>query len=132
MVRNEQGALENAPDISEVCQYYAIRFLELDKADQQYASLMDAVLTKFAADRSSEIDGIYIEPANALMGIYLRMEILFDWGCKELLQKEIKAYFGHMAELTGTLWEHKTNAASMNHGFASFAGVILQKLEENT
>ena len=131
-VRNEQGALENAPDISEVCQYYAIRFLELDKTDQRYAALMDAVLTKFTTDRPLEINGTYIEPANALMGIYLRMEILFDWGCKELLQEEIKAYFGHMAEMTGTLWEHKTNAASMNHGFASFAGVILQKLEENT
>ena len=131
-VRNEQGVLENAADISEVCQYYAIRFLELEKTDKRYAALMDAVLTKFTSNRPSEVDGIYIEPANALMGIYLRMEILFDWGCKELLQEEIKAYFGHMAELTGTLWEHKTNAASMNHGFASFAGVILRKLEENT
>ena len=128
-VRNEQGVLENAADISEVCQYYAIRFLGLNRADPRYASLMDAVVTKFTADRDPKVDGIFIEPANALMGIYLRMEILFSWGCKDLLQTEIKAYFGHMAELTGTLWEHKTNAASMNHGFASFAGVILRMLE---
>lgn len=129
-VRDKNGQLHNAQDISEVCQYYAIRFLELDMEDTRYTPLKEAVQTKFLADREPVVDGVFIEPANALMGIYLRMEILYDWGCHDLLKSELKAFFGQMAEQTGTLWEHKTNAASMNHGFASFAGVIIRKLNQ--
>ena len=98
--------------------------------DTRYTPLKEAVQTKFLADREPVVDGVFIEPANALMGIYLRMEILYDWGCHDLLKSELKAFFGQMAEQTGTLWEHKTNAASMNHGFASFAGVIIRKLNQ--
>jgi hypothetical protein len=36
-----------------------------------------------------------------------------------------------MAEKTGTLWEHKHNAASCDHGFASFVAVVIKLCEEN-
>ena len=44
---------------------------------------------------------------------------------------EIKAFFGNMAYLTGTLWEHdNVEAGSLNHGFASYAAAaILQALK---
>ena len=38
---------------------------------------------------------------------------------------ETKGYFLYMAERTGTLWENDTTRASCNHGFASYAAVLL-------
>ncbi len=35
-----------------------------------------------------------------------------------------------MAELTGTLWEHKNTFASCNHGFASYVAVLIYEAEE--
>ena len=58
------------------------------------------------------------------------MELLYAWGEYEKLLEEIKIYFGKMAELTGTLWEHNAVCASLNHGFASFAGVMAYKCIE--
>lgn len=69
------------------------------------------------------------EPANALMGVYLRMEILYTWGCFDQLKAEMKEFFGKMAQATGTLWENKTSCASLNHGFASFAGALILKMQ---
>lgn len=35
-----------------------------------------------------------------------------------------------MAELTGTLWEHKNTFASCNHGFASYVAALIYEAEE--
>ena len=60
------------------------------------------------------------------MGIYLRMETLLEYGMNERVLSEIKGFFGGMARLTGTLWEHAhVYGGSLNHGFASFAGVAI-------
>ena len=59
------------------------------------------------------------------------MDILLILDEKELLLSEIEKYFGHMAELTGTIWEHTSESNSLNHGFASWlAEVIYKCLEE--
>ena len=40
-------------------------------------------------------------------------------------------YFHYMARKTGTLWENVTDHASCNHGFASYAAVLILEAEEN-
>lgn len=59
---------------------------------------------------------------------------VYEAGCdRELnhaikLEEDICGYFDYMANLTGTLWEHKDIKASCNHGFASHVLVWLDKL----
>lgn len=60
-----------------------------------------------------------IDPSNAFIGNYLRLEILFNEGLYEQLAREIEAFFLPMAQKTGTLWEHMHSGASCNHGFTS-------------
>ncbi len=128
-VRDEQGNLIKQKDISEVCQYYAIRFLKIDLEEEKYEGLKKAVLEEFGPDRSKTGKWAEVEPANALMGIYLRMEILLLLEKTEKLRNEIKDYFGGMALKTSTLWEHKFMASSLNHGFAAFVGAVIRKIE---
>ncbi|MFY8053526.1 MAG: hypothetical protein ACOVP2_12965, partial [Armatimonadaceae bacterium] len=41
--------------------------------------------------------------------------------------RESAAYFGYMAERTGTLWENTDSSASCNHGFASHVAVMIYR-----
>ena len=62
------------------------------------------------------------------MGIYLRLELLLRLGMYSATVDEIRGFFGGMAQLTGTLWEHnRPTGGSLNHGFASYAGVALRR-----
>jgi alpha-L-rhamnosidase len=128
-VRNEQGFLVKKEDISEVCQYYAARFLRINLYEEKYSCLRKAILEEFGPNRSKTGSWKEVEPANALMGIYLRMELLSELNEREKLKNEIKDYFGTMALKTGTLWEHKFMASSLNHGFASFVGAVIRKID---
>ena len=67
-------------------------------------------------------------PANAFIGNYLRLEILFRYGATERMEEDIRGFFLPMAEKTGTLWEHMDTTASCNHGFASHVLVWLDRL----
>ena len=69
-------------------------------------------------------------PVNAFIGFYLRLMLLQERGDKDLLERDMKAFFGHMCEQTGTLWEYKTTRGSLDHGFASYAAVVLADLLE--
>ncbi len=124
-IRNESGALVNTGNRSEACQYYAIRFGHIDICAPKYATLCDAVYNIFGPGRTDALPDI--EKANALMGIYLRMEILLGEKKYERLLDEIRGYFGYMAEQTGTLWEYTEPKGSLDHGFASFAGFAIAK-----
>ncbi|MDP4118576.1 MAG: hypothetical protein Q8873_05235 [Bacillota bacterium] len=127
-VYNEEGIAVNTDNHSEVCQYYAFMFGLLDDVnDPKYAYIKDLILNVFGPFRQEKGEMLEIEPANALMGIYIRMELLYKWGYYEKLLEEIKQFFGKMADITGTLWENNAMEASLNHGFASFAGVMLAK-----
>lgn len=130
-IYNEGGIAINTENRSEVCQYYAIFFgLVKNLNDPKFAFLKNAVFNIFGPLR--EKNGLLpdVEYANALMGIYIRMELLYGFGEYDKLLEEIKIYFGKMAELTGTLWEKNAVCASLNHGFASFAGVMAYKCVE--
>jgi len=128
-IRNEQDVLQNTGNTSETCQYYAIHFGEIDLDAPQYAYLKHAFEAVFGTDRTKYAQlGREVEPSNAFMGIYLRLECLMDRGMYQDVLKEIKEYFGGMASLTGTLWEHKTvENGSLNHGFASYVAAVLRK-----
>lgn len=132
-LREEDGQLRNTGNTSETCQYYAIHFGEIDLDAPEYAVLKDAFENIFGPDHS-KYDSLRenIAPSNAFIGIYLRIECLLEKGLYDQVLSEIKAFFGNMAYLTGTLWEHdNVEAGSLNHGFASYAAAaILQALKK--
>ena len=118
--RDKDGNLSVNSNISEVCQYYALYFGTAREED--HPSLVKTLIEKFGPDSENYPE---IEKANALMGIYLRIDLLVKWGRVEQCLDEIKGYFLRMAILTGTLWEHKNTAASLNHGFPSYIAAVL-------
>ena len=122
-LRNADNALIVQDNISEACQYYAFMF---DIADtKSHTGLYETMVSDFAPE-SAKWEAI--EKANALMGLYMRMELMLKWGHKEQLLKEVVSYFGHMSDITGTLWEHKYMSASLNHGFTAYLCVVLLEI----
>ncbi|SDX33296.1 family 78 glycoside hydrolase catalytic domain [Paenibacillus sp. CF384] len=120
-IENADGEIEMTDNRTEVCQYYAAFFGIADAETQHdwYASLVHDFSPSRGADEPTIADISDIHPANAFIGYYLRMELLSQLGASAQLLEEIKAFFGRMAEQTGTLWEHNRTTASCNHGFAS-------------
>ena len=85
------------------------------------------MITQFGPKRDA--DAVYPEvyPSNAIVGNYLRLELMIRYGYKEQVLEECCDFFLGMAELTGTLWEHSKLNASLNHGFASMAAVYIDQ-----
>jgi alpha-L-rhamnosidase len=119
-LRDESGELRVNGNISETCQYYAFYFGTAD--EEKYRDLKNTLLTEFGPDSENYPE---IEKSNAFMGALLRMDLLVAWKKREMLIEQIKGYFLRMARLTGTLWEHKNVAASLNHGFPSYIAALL-------
>jgi hypothetical protein len=69
-----------------------------------------------------------VAKCNAFVGNMLRMDLLLQWGRHEKLLDEIKTYYGGMARSTGTLWEMMEPSNSLDHGFASYIGVLIVKM----
>lgn len=125
---SKDGSPQIQEDRSEVCQYYAFALDTVDHRNPRFAPLANILIQSFGPKRKEE--GAYpaIAHANALMGIYMRMELLVRWGKYDQLLREVGSYFYPMAQLTGTLWEHNGfDAGSLNHGFASHAAVSIIK-----
>ncbi len=116
-VRDENGNLKLSGEITEVCQYYAFFFNVATK--EKNPRLWNILINDFGPDRAEK--GLWKEiwPANAFIGNYLRLEILYRNKFYETLLENIKGYFQAMAEQTGTLWEYMAPQASCCHGFAS-------------
>lgn len=123
----ENDALVSTKNRTETCQYYA--FFTGVATKELYPKLWERLVNDFGPDRAEK--GAYPEiyPSNAFIGNFLRLELLCQNGYYAQLLKEIKGYFLYMAELTGTLWEHKDTYASCNHGFASYVANLIQKAE---
>ncbi|HHV12824.1 MAG TPA: hypothetical protein GXX75_21350 [Clostridiales bacterium] len=126
-VRDKDKILRNTENISEVCQYYAFFFKVADSENPQFSSLKKTVLNKLGPHQSISGLSYQVAPANAFIGYYLRLSLLLKWRKYTQAVKECKEYFLKMAKTTGTLWEHGNANASLNHGFASFAGVVIVK-----
>ena len=124
-LRGEDGKLTLCGDISEICQYYAILFAGIDMTDAKYADLLRLVREVFGAVRKEDMPEI--EPINAFIGVYLRLEALLKLEEKALVLNDIESFFGNMEKLTGTLWENRSIHGSLDHGFASYAAVAMMK-----
>ena len=124
----ENGRLVQTANTTEVCQYYAFFFHVAD--GEGYPELRDVVVNSFGAHRKIKNDYPDVPFANAFIGNYMRMTILMEMGEYDQVLKDIRGYFGFMAEQTGSLWEYDTPRASCCHGFASYVAVWLMELKE--
>ena len=126
-VRNENGELVNTGNISETCQYYAYFCGIADGTDERFKTLTDTMLNEFGGKKQPDLG---IEPSAPFIGKYLRLIMLLNLKQFSLVLSDIEDYFADMAKTTGTLWENDMkesleHGGSLNHGFASFAGVAL-------
>lgn len=129
-MRQEDGTLKNTDELSETTQYYAFRFGIANIEDERYSELKSLILNVFGKDIMAE-KYPEIEPSNAFPGFYIRSELMLRWKKYPQLVDYIKHFFLPMAEKTGTLWEHKNQAASCDHGFASYVAVMIKECQEN-
>ncbi len=115
--RRENGILVNPGNHTEVCQYYAFFTGTADRGSD--AALWERLNRDFGPQRRRTGKYPEVAFANAFIGNYLRIELLYRNGQYEDVLENIRGYFAAMAERTGTLWEHDSPTASCNHGFAS-------------
>ena len=113
-------ALVNFHHVSEAGQYYAALFGGFNLNAPEFAKLKDGIVSGFSVPPRSDFC-----PVNAFIGLYLRMAVLDRMGDRELLRENVRAFFGGMAEKTGTLWEYREAHKSMDHGFASFVATLM-------
>ncbi|MBQ9415666.1 MAG: hypothetical protein IJU20_02355 [Clostridia bacterium] len=114
-LRDAEGRLKVAQDKSEVCQYFA--FFTGLVSPRTAPDLWNLLQTRFGPGREALHPDV--AKANTFVGDYLRLELLFRYGCREALLADIKGYFASMSEQTGTLWENDTPHASLCHGFTA-------------
>ncbi len=114
--RTETGYV-NPENHTEVCQYYA--FFTGIATKEEDKELWDVLVRDFGPDRKQTKLHPQVSFANAFVGNYLRIELLYLDGQYDKVLDNILGYFTGMAEKTGTLWEHDSTVASCNHGFAA-------------
>lgn len=122
------GELAQTDNTTEACQYYALFFGAI--TEELYPELYRLIIEELGPDRKQCNKHPDIPFANAFIGNYLRLDALMNCGRYEQVLKEIRDYFGYMAERTGTLWENVTPYASCCHGFASHTAVWLLRLKK--
>ncbi len=123
-IRDSEGNLAKTGHTTETTQYYAFYFGTATRED--YPELFDLMLTTFGPRRDKEHVYPTVYPSNAIVGNYLRLELLTNFGYHEQVITECRDFFSGMADLTGTLWEHSNLGCSLNHGFASMAAVYIK------
>lgn len=116
-VYDDDGVARLSGEATESCQYYA--FFTGVATPAMYPLLWKRLVEDFGPDRRTTGAYPHIAFANAFIGNYLRLELLYRAGLNDKVIENIDGYFHYMAETTGTLWEHVDVSASCNHGFAS-------------
>jgi len=111
---------------TESCQYYA--FFTGVATKERYPELWNTLVNDFGPQRKKTGAHGEVFFANAFIGNYLRLELLFREGMYGKVMENVRGYFGYMAERTGTLWENDTPFASCNHGFASHTAVWMREI----
>ena len=115
----KNGELCLTTNRTEVCQYMAFYFGIA--TPQTHPQLWQRLCHEFGPQRDATRVWPEIHKANAIIGNYLRMDLLPRYGLTAKAFTEARAYYLPMAQLTGTLWEYDDTHASCNHGFASHA-----------
>lgn len=117
-LRDKNNNLQLTDNISETCQYFAYYFGTISK--NSFPELRNKLINSFGPNRNSNIVYKNVFKSNVFIGDYLRLSLLNDWGkCEQVFAESID-YFYKMSKLTGTLWEHDSSFASLNHAFASY------------
>ncbi len=124
-VRDGDGILKNTGNVSEICQYYAYAFGNIDLDEKRFAEYKKHFLS------GCKDAGRTVEPINAFIGLYMRIKALLQAKQYRLLLDEVEGFFGAMADKTGTLWELRTPTASLDHGFASYVAYAMCVALEN-
>lgn len=115
-IRTPEG-LMNPGNCTEVCQYYAF-FTGVANTHEDKA-LWEVLVKDFGPWRKQTKMYPEVAFANAFIGNYLRIELLYLDKKYEDVLENICGYFNNMAKRTGTLWEFDSTIASCNHGFAA-------------
>jgi alpha-L-rhamnosidase len=124
-VRDASGALRRTGLVTETGQYYALYFGAADPAT--HPALWRRLREEFGPARDPARTWPDIPPSNAIVGAYLRLELLLRDGRAEQCLRECRDFFAPMARLTGTLWENLSPEASLDHGFASSAAWLIHR-----
>ena len=124
-LRAEDGALRRAGHPTETGQYYAFYFGAADPATRP--ALWERLCAEFGPSRDAARTWPDIPPSNAIVGAYLRLELLLRDGRAEQCLRECRGFFAPMARLTGTLWENLSPEASLDHGFAYSAAWLIRR-----
>ena len=124
-VRDASGALRRTGLVTETGQYYALYFGAADPAT--HPALWRRLREEFGPSRDLSRTWPDIPPSNAIVGAYLRLELLLRDGRAEQCLRECRGFFAPMARLTGTLWENLSPEASLDHGFASSAAWLIHR-----
>lgn len=124
-LRGEDGALRRAGHPTETGQYYAFYFGAAAPATRP--ALWERLCAEFGPSRDAARTWPDIPPSNAIVGAYLRLELLLRDGRAEQCLRECRGFFAPMARLTGTLWENLSPEASLDHGFASSAAWLIRR-----
>lgn len=119
------GALCVTTNQTELCQYMAFYFGLATPAT--HPQLWQRLCNEFGPQRDARRVWPQIHKANAIIGNYLRMDLLTRYGLTAKALAEARDYYLRMAELTGTLWEYDDTRASCNHGFASHAAHLFYR-----
>ena len=122
-VRDDNGELVRLDHCSEICQYYAVLFADVDLSEEKYNELRRLIFEVFKAER--EEPHPEIAEVNAFIGVYLRLETLIRLEAWDILLRDVSEFFGKMEFVTGTLWELRDGTGSLDHGFASYALVAI-------
>ena len=124
-VRDASGVLRLTGHVTETGQYYAFWFGAASPAS--HGALWERLCSEFGPSR--DIAGTYpeIPASNAIIGAYLRLELLLRHGRAKQCLDECKMLFLPMARATGTLWENLSPDSSLNHGFAASAAWLIRK-----
>ena len=118
----ENGRIVRLGNITETCQYYAFYLGIADK--KNYSKLYHTLIKEFGYKRSTDVYP-HVFPSNAFIGNFMRLDWLIREGEYMRALDECRSYFYRMAVRTGTLWENNDPLASCNHGFASYAAMLL-------
>lgn len=117
-LRDEEGKLQRTNRIGETTQYYAFCFGPCKKQDHE--ELYSLLKSSFGPKRDEKVIFPNIYKSNAFIGCYLRLMMFEQYDEPKKILEETIDYFDKMAVLTGTLWEHSSVFASLNHGFTSY------------
>ena len=124
-VRDAAGTLRRTGLVTETGQYYAFYFGAAEPA--AHPALWRRLCDEFGPSRDPANTWPDIPPSNAIVGAYLRLELMLRHGRAEQCLRECRGFFEPMARLTGTLWENLSPEASLNHGFASSAAWLIHR-----